>query len=229
LVTNVADDMGGMKRIALVFGALGMVWFSALAGGSAHAQQPSYPPGLSLTLVAEPDEVQTNAVFDAILTGCFPGETVTFFNLQPYQQAQAICDDTTYTASVEFTASATTGTRFISAYIPALNSTDPDVPSLPPRLIFATYSVVTTIVVVPTSGTGEGTGTSIVSPPSSDDWWPSFLSSSAILRSFLGLLALLAGIFFVVLWRRRREEEEQIQVPPGRIVPPTEPPRPTLA
>lgn len=226
---DVADDIGGMKRLALAFGALGVLCFSALAGGSAQAQQPSYPPGSRLTLFAEPDEVQTNAVFDAILTGCFPGETVTFFNFNPYQQAQAICDATTYTAMVEFTASATTGTRFISAFIPALNSTDPDVPSLPPRIIFARYSVVTTIVIVPITGDNDGISTSKVSPPSSSDWWPSFLSSSAILRTFLGLLALLAGFFFVLAWRRRRDEEEQTQPYPGRIIPPTDPPTATLA
>ena len=148
-------------------------------------------------MVAVPDEVQTNAVFDAVLTGCFPGETVTFVNFVPFQLEQAICDDITYTASVEFTASSTTGTRFIAATIPPLNSTDPDVPSLPPRAIFATYSVVTTIVIGPITGANDGISTSRVSPPSSGDWWPSFLSSSAILRTFLGLLALLAGIFFV--------------------------------
>lgn len=227
-MADAADDMGGMKRIALVFGALGMVCFAALAGGSAHAQQPSYPPGLGLTLVADPDEVETNGVFQAILTGCFPGETVTFSNIGPFQRAQDVCSDTTYTASVEFTASATTGTRFISAYIPPLNSTDPDVPDLPPRLVVARYSVVTTIVVVPAPGNGDDTWTSVVSSTSSTDFWPSFLSSSAILRIFLGLLALLAGIFFVVLWRRRKDDEE-LQAPRGQVVPPTEPPRPTLA
>ena len=89
--------------------------------------------------------------------------------------------------------------------------------------------MVTTIVIVPFPGANDGISTSKVSPPSSGDWWPSFLSSSAILRTFLGLLALLAGIFFVVAWRRRRDEEEQTRPYPGRIIPPTDPPTATLA
>ena len=89
--------------------------------------------------------------------------------------------------------------------------------------------MVTTIVIGPITGANDGISTSSVSPPSSGDWWPSFLSSSAILRTFLGLLALLAGIFFVLAWRRRRDEEEQTQPYPGRIIPPTDPPTATLA
>ena len=138
--------MGDMKRFALALGVLGVVCFSAFASGTAQAQvqprpQPSYPPGSTLTLVADPDEVAPNGTFDAVLTGCFPGETVTFYNLWPSQTAQDICDATTYTASVPFNATTTTGTRYIVAYIPALNSPDPEVPDFPPRFLVATYQV----------------------------------------------------------------------------------------
>ena len=226
---NVADDMGGMKRLALASVALGVMCFGALAGGSAQAQQPSYPPGLNLTLVAVPDEVQTNAAFDAVLTGCFPGETVTFVNFVPFQLEQAICDDITYTASVEFTASSTTGTRFIAASIPPLNSTDPDVPSLPPRAIFATYSVVTTLVIGPITDANDGDqhvrrvtaefGRLVAELPLHGD--PSHLPRSPctarrdLLRSWRGDGA--------------DDEEEQSHQYPGRIIPPTDPPKATIA
>ena len=222
--------MGGMKRLALALGAFGTVWFSAFPSGTAQAVQPSYPPGSTLTLVADPDEVAPNGTFDAVLTGCFPGETVTFYNLWPDQTAQDVCDATTYTASVPFNATTTTGTRYIVAYIPSLNSPDPEIPDFPPRFIVATYHVVTTIALISTPGAGGGgTGSSTVSTSSSGDWWPNFAASLAIVRTFLALLALIAGIFFVVLWRRRREDEQQAQSYGGSAIPPPDPSTPSLA
>lgn len=227
--------MGDMKRFALAVGVLGVVCFSAFASGTAQAQvrprpQPSYPPGSTLTLVADPDEVAPNGTFDAVLTGCFPGETVTFYNLWPSQTAQDICDATTYTASVPFNATTTTGTRYIVAYIPALNSPDPEVPDFPPRFLVATYQVRANLALIATPGAGGGgTGSSTVSTSSSTDSWPSFAASWAIVRTFLALLALIAGIFFVLFWRRRREDEEQNRVYGASAIPPPDPSTPSLA
>lgn len=235
--TIFADDMGDMKRLALALGAFGVVCFGALAGGAAHAQvQPSpppvraYPPGSTLTLEADPGVVRPNTEFRAELIGCFPGETVFFVNFRPYQTRQAVCDRVTFSASVTFTSSTITGPRNILAYMLARNFDDPDVPDYPLRVITAPYRVQTTIVISALGGAGEGgSGTSISSTSTSDGWFPDFVSWSGIVRTFLGLLGLLAAFFFVVLWRRRRDDEQQVGPSPGRAFPPPDSSAPSLA
>jgi hypothetical protein len=222
-----ADDLGGMKRLALTLVALGVVGSSAFVVGAAQAYQPVEDE----IFYAFPDTVALGGTFDAVVENCFPGELVVFFNfgVTPNDSDTDTCDLTTFTASVTFQAPLEVGEYEIGAFLDEGTSENPDIPDRPFRFLRADYTVVEDpLVIVPGSGDVED-GPTAMSVGGSGGIWPSFMSSAGFYRTFLALFALIAGIFFVVLWRRRREDErlEGAYVPGG--MPPADPSNPSLA
>ena len=220
-----------MKRLALALGALGalgVIVFGALGGGTADAYQPVDRE----RFFADPYVNLPNADFDAVVQGCFPGEQVVFFNtgVTPNQSAVDTCDTVTFEARVTFQAPPDEGRYRLFAYLAAETSTNPDIPDRPFRLLRTTYLVDDDVVpVVPALNGGGGGGATFTSTAATGDRWPSFLGSAGFYRTFLALLVLLLGFFLVFLWRRRREEEEQADVYAPTSMPPPIPPASRLA
>ena len=219
-----------MKRLALFLGALGVIGFSVFASGSVEAYQPVEDE----IFFADPFVNLPESSFDAVVEGCFPGEQVVFFNTGPDPDESAVdtCDTVTFEARVTFQAPVDEGEYNLYAYLAAEESTNPDIPDRPSRLLQTTYIVDEDIIILDPGDGGIGLGDGAVaftSTSGSGVVWPSFLSLAGFYRTFLALLALMAGIFFVLLWRRRREEEEQVQSYAGGHMPPPESSTPTLA
>ena len=173
---------------------------------------------------ADPVLDPPSGFFEAIVTGCFPGEQVVFFNfgVSPVDVIADTCDTTNFEASVTFQAPADEGEYNLFAFLAAETSSNPDIPDRPNRLLNTTYIVDADVIVV-TGGDGAGSasaealGRPSLATAGTGDRWPDFLTSVGFYRTFLALLALLVGIFFVWLWRRRREDEEQARVVRGEF------------
>jgi hypothetical protein len=226
-----------MKRIALVLVAIGAVVFGALGHGAVEAYQPVSAEILTDT----PDSGFPEFRFTAMVTNCFPGERVYFRIAIPtwtepadpvpptgadvIRRRSALCSEDTFTARVRFTAPAAEGVYPVTAFMAAEDDPNPDIPDRPDRLLVEEITVTTTIIVVPT----DSDPTVVTTAGSGGDSWSDVVFSMGVLRTFLGLLALLAAIFLVVLWRRRALSDEAYGTSVGGAVAPPDPQRPSMA
>ena len=244
LSTIFADDMGGMKRLAVTIAALGVVWLSASAVGPVEAYQPVDDEEFTVS----PDQGAPEYEFTATLLNCFPGETVIFSIAVPSWMPPAPpvppeAPDVIESVSVDcpsvgalqvdhvFNAPIDFETYPVTAFMAAEDDPNPDIPDRPDRLLVEYINVCDPCVPLGGgSGGGEiGGGAAVIVTSGSSDIWPSFMSSAPFYRTFLALLALMAGIFFVWLWRRRREDERLTGTyRPGPMAPP-DPGTPSLA
>ncbi len=231
-----------MKRTALAIVAFGVVCVGAFSSGPVEAYQPVSREILTVTA----DEGPPRFNFTATVTNCFPGERV-FFRVarsswvpplpsEPQvpptgadviRRRSSLCSTDTFTAQVTFVAPLPAGVYPVTAFMPAEDDPNPDIPDRPDRLLVEYITVDATIVVVP-QATGSDTDV-FTTGVSGGDRWPNLGFSTAVYRTFLGLLALLLSLFFVVMWRRR-DDDARINGPVlGGSTPPPDPQRPSPA
>jgi hypothetical protein len=137
-----------------------------------------------------------------------------------------VCDTTTFTAQVTFIAPRPTGVYPVTAFMPAEDDSNPDIPDRPDRLLVKRITVSTTIIGGPSSNSSD---TVVTAVGSRGDRWQDMVFSTGVLRTFFGLLAFLVAMLLVVLWRRRAEEDRIFGTPVGRGVPSSDSQHPRLA
>jgi hypothetical protein len=211
-----ADEVNGMKRLALTLGAFGVAWFGALAVGVPVA---AYAPAAREELFVSDVAGLPGYPFTATLTGCFPGEPVEFSIYdeddipsdpslpptgQPLEQQTEDCDLESLDAQVTFAAPSANGFYVVRAHMDPYVTVNPDVPDRVGSLdLDALIRVDENFIPLDPTGSAPIEGATVAG---SGDRWQDVVFSTGVLRTFFGLLALLVALLLVVLWRRRAED-----------------------
>ena len=119
-----------MKRIALLLGAFGVVWFSAFSSGPVAAYQPVEAE----EFFAGPlPSTAPSGFFEAIVKDAFRASRWCSINVgvSPIDVVADTCDTTSFEASVTFQAPADEGEYNLLAFLAAETSSNPDIPSRP--------------------------------------------------------------------------------------------------
>jgi hypothetical protein len=99
-----------MRKLLLTVTAL----CTLLIGAGVASPAAAYPPGAVLELVLSREVGPPGFAFNAVIRGCFPGESVDF-RLDNGAPVRAICSATTFQASVPFNGPPTPGPYAITA------------------------------------------------------------------------------------------------------------------
>ena len=148
-----------MKKLALILTALGVL----LVGAGMSNTAAAYPPGETTDIITNVPTVVTGGNFNATVTNCLPGETVTF--IFEGVERSVTCDPTTLQASFPFVAPMTPGTYQVCADLTGTGATVPAGVTRP-RTICTTIEVIATGPTVPPTIPGgglPGTGSSGIS------------------------------------------------------------------
>jgi len=148
-----------MKKLALILTALGAL----LVGAGMSNTAAAYPPGETTDIITNVPTINTGGSFNATVTNCLPGETVTF--IFEGVERSVTCDPNTLQASFPFVAPMAPGTYQVCADLTGNGATVP-AGVIRPRTICTTIVVTATGPTIPPTIPGgglPGTGSSGVS------------------------------------------------------------------